>query len=55
MRIHSPWDVQTQKSDSSNGSEHEIDIDQSSTEEELISHPILLHQLGWFLLRSFGM
>ncbi|CAI9266557.1 unnamed protein product [Lactuca saligna] len=52
VRIHSPWDVQTQKSDPSNGSDHEIDIDQSSNEEELISHPTLLHQLGWFLLRS---
>ncbi|KAI3513609.1 hypothetical protein L1887_20945 [Cichorium endivia] len=50
VRIHSPWDVPTQTSDSSNGSEHEIDIDQSS-EEELTNRPRLLHRLGWILLR----
>ncbi|KAL4586402.1 hypothetical protein LXL04_011038 [Taraxacum kok-saghyz] len=54
VRIHSPWDVQTQKGDSS--CEHEIDIDQSS-EEELINRPTLLHRLGWILFliaNAFG-
>ncbi|KAL4586401.1 hypothetical protein LXL04_011037 [Taraxacum kok-saghyz] len=51
VRIHSPWDDQIQKGDSSCGSEHEIDIDQSSIDEEFISHPSLLHRLGWILLQ----
>nr|XP_043638070.1 uncharacterized protein LOC122609076 [Erigeron canadensis] len=51
VRIHSPWDADTQRTKRSNGSEHGIDI---HDEEEFFKRPSLLHQLGWILLRSFG-
>ncbi|KAI3733091.1 hypothetical protein L1987_64309 [Smallanthus sonchifolius] len=48
VRIHSPWDVDTKITRTNNDSQHVINI---PSEGEFISHPSLLHKIGWILLR----
>ncbi|XP_071740974.1 uncharacterized protein [Rutidosis leptorrhynchoides] len=51
VRIHSPWDVDTQRTEKSNLSEHKVNI---STEEEILNpRHSLLHRVGWTLLQFF--